>query len=142
MKRKGFTLIELLIASVLLMVLAAIAIPNFLSSVIRAQEAEVKSVAHALQLAVEDYKALPGHVGIKPRSYDIEAFVVPCLLPHNVYNKVNPFNRPMTYGAGEQIVGGIPGTAGQVGYADNGTNPYSIIAMGKNQYILTLIEGQ
>jgi prepilin-type N-terminal cleavage/methylation domain-containing protein len=137
-KAKGFTLIELMVVVVIIGILAAIAIPNFIRMQNRAKEANVKAVAHTLQLAIEDFKTSPDQDGLKPLSVgDILPY-----LPTNVLIMMNPFSAAgATYGSGE-IVFNSPDADGRVGYTDNGTNPYYIEAMGKDGVmILTLQEG-
>jgi prepilin-type N-terminal cleavage/methylation domain-containing protein len=145
MKKSGFTLIELLMASVILAILAAIAIPNFTRSQKRAKESEVKSVTFALQMAVEDYKCTPGQEGLKPTGSQLVAIVVPCYLPSNVQTKRNPFSIVgETYATGAIVIG-APNGIGRVGYAmTDQVTQYTISAMGGDVgvIILTLIEGQ
>jgi prepilin-type N-terminal cleavage/methylation domain-containing protein len=56
-RKHGFTILELMIVVVIIGILAALAIPNFVHMRSRAKEAGVKSNAHTLQLAAEDFAA-------------------------------------------------------------------------------------
>jgi len=56
MKRRGFTLIELMVVIAIIIILAAIAIPNYLSMTARAKKSRVAADFGALGVALESYK--------------------------------------------------------------------------------------
>ncbi|MGE3724928.1 MAG: type II secretion system protein [Candidatus Sericytochromatia bacterium] len=137
-KQKGFTLIELMVVIVIIGILVAIALPNFIGAQDRAKISSIKANMHTVQTMLETYGVDWG--GTYPSS--ATALITESLAASNPYYKdfVNPFTSQSMGPAGATSTNSLlditatttaAGNIGRTGYEDVGTTKYFLYGFDK-----------
>jgi prepilin-type N-terminal cleavage/methylation domain-containing protein len=131
MKKKAFTLIELLIVVLIIAILAAIAVPNFLEAQVRSKVARAKADMRSVTIAIESYYAdnneyMPGY-GVTPSGVPYGLWALSTPIQYISQGKVKdpffPRTQDMVYGfllwdlvdASHVFIEGRPPTSTQPG---------------------------
>jgi Tfp pilus assembly protein PilE len=131
-------MVELMIVVLIIGIIAAIAIPNYLSSEGRAREAGLKSNMHAFQLAAEDYRV---------RGDSTYAGDAAEIVPLITGTFKNPFDKSVGVGLSwedrESMAADPTPRPGITSYSDSGGLTYNLKGYGKSETLpLVLTTGR
>jgi type II secretory pathway pseudopilin PulG len=132
-----------MIVVVIIGILAAIAIPNFIAMQKRAKEARVMGNCHTVQLAAEDFAVQNNGVYANDTDTDVTLFgeTILNMMPQGALLE-NPFTKTPT----EPISVGAAANPGETGYVPivgvGGQNDgYTITGFGQSRIVITLTNG-
>jgi general secretion pathway protein G len=129
---RGFTIIELMFVVMIIGIIAAITIPNYLKFAARAKEAVVQENMHTVQLAIESFAV--AQLGVYPQPADEVA--LKALLPSASYPS-NPFTNAETAVSWNAD----PGAAGEIGIFKLPGGGYRLRGRGTNGFLGDIVAG-
>lgn len=144
-KQKGFSLIELLIVVAIILIIAAIAIPNLLRSKMAANEASAvgstRTIATAEITYSNSYQSFATIAQLGPNSVtgcSAAASATACLIDWSLSNSnITPksgykFTTPGTPSASDFVAVGVPAVAKQDGVRSFCTSPEAVVRQDTN----------
>lgn len=129
---RGFTLIELTFVVVIIGLLVAITIPNYMKFTKKAKEAVVQENMHTIQLAIEAFSV--DRLGVYPQVADEPDLLL--LLPQGQYPD-NPFTKNETAVAWNAD----PAEAGNISIYNLPGGGYMIRALGASGLLNDIVSG-
>ena len=124
-ERKGFTLIEIMIVIIIIGILTAIGIGNYIKLTEKARVASVMANMHTVQVEVELF-------GTDSLTYPSGATQIRLLLPQNMYN---PYNKSLT-ALQDRTDDDIPGVVEY--YVNTSRSLYQITGFNKDTEAISL----